>query len=142
LFFSGLFFVPLGLILELKLGIEDALIFSIITIPLTLFPDSDKNFVPHRNWFTHSILMWVIFYVLTGHISLLLSSLCIGYNDFCDINVLKRKRKGFYTISFYPFKLFIKSKWKSRLTGKLSTVWLGGNFFVSVLLLVGGVLVY
>lgn len=122
MFLTAIFFIPIILLLD---GIR--IHHYLFPVALTLFPDSDNNFVPHRNWLTHSIIPWSIIYFIEPTHIVLVAIVSIGFHCVCDIQLAKKKRTGWYTISFYPFK---------RINGNWSTVWLMMNFIIAMTILI------
>jgi len=99
----------------------------IAAVPISFFPDVDQNFsfLGHRNWFTHSIILWVIIYIFNPHFIFLTLQLGIGFHCLCDIRLRPEKQVGYYTIKWFKGK---------GLNGLQSTAWLNLNFWISFIL--------
>lgn len=104
----------------------------ISAIPISFFPDVDQNFkfLGHRNWFTHSIIIWEFVYIFNLHFIFLILILAIGLHCLCDVRFRSKKQVGFYTIKLLGIKSFGRYRYKN-LNGKWSTVWLIINFCVA-----------
>lgn len=117
-----------------------AYIFEKITITLVmaafvycLVPDLDqlkgiKEFVGHRFFLSHSIIIWVIIGIFNPDPIFILIPAVIGLHCLMDIRWVRNEQKGYYTICFF-FGL--------RLNGFWSTVWLLVNFIISFIFLIG-----
>ncbi len=111
-------------------GLFELITFSLILIPIAmvLFPDVDAGSKYHRNFLTHSIIVWSIVWYLNPEYRILTALVCvaIGFHCLCDINGLNPKKwRGSYTIKFT----------NHGLNGKLSTVWLFWNFILGLIIL-------
>lgn len=133
LIWTTVFFVVLWVIFNLWFGKDYFTITQVIAaIPLSFFPDIDKNFgfLGHRSWFTHSIILWEIVYIFNPHFIFLIIILAIGFHCLCDIRIKRRKRTGFYTIKWFGI-LRPNGHWKYKgMGGRNSTIWLMCNFIL------------
>lgn len=108
----------------------------IAAIPLTFFPDVDTNFkktLGHRNWFMHSIILWVIIYILNPYFVFLAIVLAVGLHCLCDLRFCRQQQVGFYCIK-------VIGDWD--LNGRWSTLWLVVNFIVAFAIFSYVVIVY
>lgn len=110
--------------------------------------DKEKEFVivdtPHRWWLTHSLIFPGLAYVFYPNILTLLILLAIGHHlalDTVGNLIFGKKATGYYTICIIPsiefnFWLFrIRTK-SYRLSGKLTTIYLLGNWIITLIVLV------
>jgi len=115
---------------------EVTITLTLAAIPISFFPDVDQNFkktLGHRNWFTHSIILWLIIYIFNiGDIMILTMMLGVGIHCLSDCRFRSEKQKGYYTIKWFKGK---------GLDGFGSTLYLTLNFIVSLSLFLGVVLV-
>ncbi|MBD3196564.1 MAG: hypothetical protein GF317_16025 [Candidatus Lokiarchaeota archaeon] len=149
LILTTLFFLSLWGVFNIWLGKEYISITQILTaIPLSYFPDIDTNFkfLGHRNWFTHSIILWVGIYYFNPHSIFLLIVLAVGFHCLCDCRVKRSKQRGYYTIKILPIVIMFRVDFYLRfipllksgkvrykgLNGRNSTIWLLLNFIVSL----------
>ncbi|KKN34035.1 hypothetical protein LCGC14_0797960 [marine sediment metagenome] len=127
------FFITLWLIFNIWLKKEYFTITQIIAaIPISFFPDVDHNFkvMGHRNWFSHSIILFEIVYLFNHDSIFLILILGIGFHCLCDIRLQPKKQVGYYTIKWFGIKKNGKYKYPN-LNGKYSTVWLNLNFWIA-----------
>ncbi len=136
---TTIFFIGLWLLFGIYLKKDYFTITQVIAaIPISFFPDVDKNFLVmgHRNWFSHSILLWIIIYIYNPYFIFLILMLGIGFHCLLDINFEKERQKGYYTIKWFGYSLKT-SKWHYKgLNGKNSTIWLFLNFFIALSLFI------
>jgi hypothetical protein len=102
-----------------------------------LVPDLDqlkgiKQFIGHRWFLSHSIIIWIIVGVFNPDPIFVLIPAIIGFHCLMDVRWVRNQQKGYYTISIMP-------GW--RLNGFWSTIWLLVNFIVSFTFLIGWCLI-
>jgi len=127
------FFITLWLIFNIWLKKEFFTITQIIAaIPISFFPDVDHNFkvMGHRNWFTHSILLWEVVYLFNQHFIFLTLMLGIGFHCLCDIRLQPKKQVGYYVIKWFGVKKNGRYTYLN-LNGGYSTLWLNLNFWIA-----------
>jgi len=127
------FFITLWLIFNIWLKKEFFTITQIIAaIPISFFPDVDHNFkvMGHRNWFTHSIVLWEVVYLFNQHFIFLTLMLGIGFHCLCDIRLQPKKQVGYYTIKWFGMKNLGRYTYPN-LNGVYSTLWLSLNFLIA-----------
>ena len=141
---TTIFIVFLWIIFGLWLGKPYFNITQVIAaIPISFFPDIDQNFkmLGHRNWFTHSIILWVVIYLFNPHFIFLLLMLGIGFHCLMDIRLQPKKQVGYYTIKWYGYRgTNLKYSYKG-MDGLLSTYYLTINFAISFIVFITIVLV-
>ena len=121
-----------------------AVTITLIVIPIfwgTYFPDADLSFKSHRNITFHSLLIPFIIMIFNFELLTILILLSTGFHCWCDITIFKNKMKGTYTIVLIPsvtlnFLLFKTKTKEVRMNGILSTVWLVGNFIISLIIFI------
>ena len=122
-----------------------AIVLLFIVAFIGTMPDIDLKLYKHSHrwiWF-HSLLFPILAYAFYPTILTLLIILAFGHHFFLDVilNLLKgKKQTGFYTICIIPsytfnFILFKIKTHEYRLSGLASTVWLLGNFLISLIFL-------
>lgn len=107
---------------------------TMIFIPMafTIFSDVDVGTPYHRNFLTHSIMIWFVVWWYNPMIITALVCLAVGLHCLLDITLWPSSWTGFYLIRFGKHGLFWFKKGKQ---GLLSTLWLIGNFVLSVIIL-------
>lgn len=118
---SSLFFLGLYWAIE---AITLSMIFA--PIVLTLYPDIDQHLGSHRNWFFHSILLWVILFWFNPEMLYLLFIVAVGFHCLCDITPFPSKWTGYYCVKWWKHGLFPAGK-----KGGMSTGWYLGNFILA-----------
>ena len=110
----------------------DAVRLSAIFAPIfiTLFPDVDLHLGSHRNWFFHSIFLWVAILLFNFDIYHALFVLSVGFHLLCDITPQPSKWVGYYCVKWRKRGMFPRGR-----QGAMSTMWYGLNFAVSVWIL-------
>ena len=124
----------------------------IVAIPITFFPDIDLKFnaLGHRNFFTHSIILWCILFYFNPSFLFILFIFVNGLHCFADCRWNSRKRIGYYTVKIFMYMAFnIHHKdadnitvWRTvwGMNGACSTLYLILNFIISIIIL--GVFLY
>lgn len=136
--FTTIFLIGLWVIFGLYLNKPYFTITQIIAaVPISFFPDVDQNFkmLGHRNWFTHSIMLWMIIYLFNLHFIFLIFMLGIGFHCLCDMRLRPSKQVGYYTIKWFGYRKPVNYVYKG-LNGTESTIWLFMNFLISFVIFI------
>ena len=110
--------------------IELTLIF--IPIAFTIFSDVDAGTPYHRNFLTHSNIIWFIVWFYNPSFITALVCLSVGVHCLLDVNLYPSSWKGMYLIKFGRHGLFW---WSKGHQGRYSTLWLIGNFIWGIVVL-------
>lgn len=101
---------------------------------LTIFPDIDQAFpkrLGHRSIWTHSIILPLLVFLFNPTPAYALILFSIGLHLILDFKFTKRM--GFYNIIIWNIYLSNKVKVpKYRLKSVQTTIWLVGNFLISL----------
>ncbi len=145
LFWTFLYLLIIAYFLE-----PTAIVLIFIVAFIGTMPDIDLKLYEgsHRWVWFHSLLLPILAYIFYPTILTLLIILAFGHHFFLDVilNLLKgKKQTGFYTICVVPtytfnFILFKIKTREYRMNGRASTIWLLGNFVISLLFLISYVL--
>ena len=116
------FFVFVGLYLKFE-----SITLSMIPAPIvvTLYPDIDLKLGSHRNWFFHSIILWVIVAACDPGIRSMLFVVSTGIHLVCDITPRPSKWSGYYCLKWWKRGIF---RHMSIRQGVMSTAWYFFNF--------------
>jgi len=128
LLMASIFFIALYFLVE-------RVTLSMLPAPIiiTLYPDLDHHFETHRNFFFHSIFLWVIIFFFNQDIYHLLFILSVGVHLLCDITPRPSKWTGFYVLKWRKGGVFKKGPLKQ---GVMSTFWYFGNFSAALFLFI------
>ena len=103
----------------------DAVRLSAIFAPIfiTLFPDVDLHLGSHRNWFFHSVFLWVAILLFNFDIYHALFVVSVGFHLLCDITLFPSKWVGYYCVKWWKRGMFPRGR-----QGVMSTMWYVFNF--------------
>lgn len=144
--FKGHFFWTFIYLFAINFIIEPvslALIFIIAFISLICDADLRLYRNSHRFIWLHSLFIPLIAFLYYPHVITLMILLAVGHHlalDTVSNLILGKEAKGYYTICLIPtytfnFLLFKITTKGWRLGGKLSTIWLLSNWFLSLIIL-------
>ena len=107
----------------------DAVRLSMIFAPIviTLAPDIDLNFKSHRNFFSHSIFLWVFILGVNFDVYHAMFVLSVGFHLLCDITLFPSKWVGYYCVKWWKGGIFPAGR-----QGVMSTMWYLFNFVGAV----------